>query len=117
VAAQTWPALDDATRFVVVHTILDASGPAFEVAVQITGGPGASGGNRLSYVTDLEASEDDVLKTAYAVALATDELHLRSAGDRLDDRAASYLARLQSGAGYDTTDYQQALPAVSSTKL
>ena len=117
IESQAWPTLDDATRFVIEHTILDAAGPAFDVAVQITGGPGASGKDRLDYVADLEASKDGVLKTAYAVALATDELHLRAAGDRLDDRAASYLARLQSGAGYDTTDYQHALPAVSSTKL
>ncbi|WP_203718951.1 hypothetical protein [Asanoa siamensis] len=117
VESQTWPKLDDATRFVVVHSILEASAPALDLALQITGGPAESGGDRLSYVADLEASEDGVLRMAYAIALATDELSLRAAGDRLDDRAAGYLARLQSGAGYDTTDYQQALLAVSSTKL
>ncbi|MFJ8785769.1 ParB/RepB/Spo0J family partition protein [Streptomyces sp. NPDC102476] len=117
-SSATWTMPDAAMRRVAVHALVEAPRQAFDLAVQIAERVGLTDGNRFRYVAALEAADDGgVFTMAYAVALATDELHLRSVGDRLDARAADYLKHLHDGAGYDITGYQSALEAISSTKL
>ncbi|MFF5019079.1 ParB/RepB/Spo0J family partition protein [Streptomyces sp. NPDC001165] len=114
----TWSLPDAAMRRVAVHALLEAPRQAFDLAVQIAERVGLTDSNRFRYVAALEAADDGgVLTMAYAVTLATDELHLRSVGDHLDARAADYLKHLHNGAGYDITGYQSALEAISSAKL
>jgi len=101
-----------------MHTLLGAPRQAFDLAVQIAERVGLTDSNQFRYVAALEAADGGgVLTMAYAVALATDELHLRSVGNHLDARAADYLKHLHDGAGYDITGYQSALEAISSAKL
>ncbi|QDN54235.1 hypothetical protein [Streptomyces sp. S1D4-20] len=115
-APGTFP--DAAMRRVAVHTLLEAPHDEFDLAVRIAERVGLTESNRFRYVAALGAADDGgVLTMAYAVALATDELHLRSVGDHLDARAADYLKHLHDSAGYDITGYQSALEAISSTKL
>ncbi|WP_189717980.1 ParB/RepB/Spo0J family partition protein [Streptomyces phaeofaciens] len=103
---------------VAVHTLLEAPPQAFDLAVQLAERVGLTDSNRFRYVAALGAADDSgVLTMAYAVALATDELHLRSVGNHLDARAADYLKHLHDSAGYDVTGYQSALEAISSAKL
>ncbi|MFD7551484.1 ParB/RepB/Spo0J family partition protein [Streptomyces sp. NPDC059816] len=114
----TWPASDVAVRRIAVHTLRGTSRQAFDLALQIAERVGLTDADQFRYVAALEAADDgSVLTMAYAVALATDELHLRSVGNHLDARAADYLKHLHDGAGYDITGYQSALEAISSAKL
>ncbi|MFJ2628968.1 ParB/RepB/Spo0J family partition protein [Streptomyces sp. NPDC087532] len=117
-SASTWMTPDAVMRRVAVHTLLEATHQAFDLAAQIAGRGGLTDGNRFRYVAALEAADDGgILTMAYAVALATDELHLRSVGNHLDARAAEYLKHLHDGVGFDITGYQSALEAISSAKL
>lgn len=117
-SSATWSTPDAATRRIAVHTLLETPQQALDLATQIAEQVGLTDGDRFRYVAALEAADDsDVLTMAYAVALATDELHLRSVGDHLDARAADYLKHLHDSAGYDVTGYQSALEAISSAKL
>lgn len=117
-SSATRSAPDAATRRIAVHTLLEAPQQAIDLATQIAEQVGLTDGIRFGYVAALEAADDsNVLTMAYAVVLATDELHLRSVGDNLDARAAGYLKHLHDSAGYDVTGYQSALEAISSAKL
>ncbi|WP_199552657.1 hypothetical protein [Streptomyces sp. N35] len=110
--------VDGVTRSLAVHAIHEAEAAAFVLAAQIAERAGMTVGDKFGYVAALEAADDvDILRVAYAVALASDELHFRSQGDQLDARAVRYLNDLRQGAGYDITGYQPALEAVSSAKL
>ncbi|MFJ5952257.1 ParB/RepB/Spo0J family partition protein [Streptomyces noursei] len=117
-ASVDWSEPGDAVRRIAVHALLGTSRPAFDLALRITGQVGLTEGDQFGYVAALEAADDgSVLTMAYAVSLATDELHLRSVGDHLDTRAAGYLKHLHECAGFDITGYQSALEAISSAKL
>jgi ParB-like chromosome segregation protein Spo0J/cell division protein ZapA (FtsZ GTPase activity inhibitor) len=117
-SSATWSVPGAATRRIAVHALLEAPQQVFDLAAQIAEQVGLTDSDRVGYVAALEAADDSgVLTMAYAVALATDELHLRSVGDHLDARAADYLKHLHDSAGYDVTGYQSALEAISSAKL
>lgn len=115
-ASRTWPTPNEHAHTVAVHAVLEASGPAFEIAVQLADGSELPNGDRLRYLTELDAGGGTVLKMAYAVALATDELRLQTTQGDLDARAAAYLKRLHDGAGFDIAGYRPAQTTVSSTK-
>ena len=118
-ASRSWPTPDESTRTVAVHVILEATRASFELALKLAGSRAEPASvDRNEFVAALDSAHDSgALMLAYAVALATDELHLRKLKGRMDARAANYLQRLQGSTAYDITENQPALAAVSPTKL